>query len=141
MSRYHFLVSSMALALLLSAPSQFVLAQPTPTSPYCGSGYGNGVMGVLAPEQRMVLFAEVQEATAQLSPNDMRSYRSELRDKVMAMTDGERQTFTADLSAKWKALPPDKKSKLQQDFTAYRDDGRWGSMRMRQGKSMGGCWW
>jgi hypothetical protein len=142
MSRFHFLLPAMAVAFLLSASSQPAVAQPAPAQPYCGAGYGNGVMGFLTPEQRMMHFAEVQKAVAEMSFNDMRSYRSEFRNKVMAMTAAERKKFANDLTVKWNALPSEQKAKLRQDFTAYRGNGRWGgAMGMRQGRSMGGCWW
>ena len=139
MSRFHFLLPAMAVAFFLSAPSQPAVAQPAPAQPYCGAGYGNGVMGFLTPEQRMMHFAEVQKAVAEMSFNDMRSYRSAFRDKVMAMTAAERKKFADDLTVKWNALPSEQKEKLRQDF---RGNGRWGgAMGMRQGRSMGGCWW
>ena len=142
MSRFHFLLPAMAVAFLLSAPSEPAMAQPAPAQPYCGAGYGNGVMGFLTPEQRIMHFAEVQKAVAEMSFNDMRSYRSAFRDKVMAMTAAERKKFADDLTVKWNALPSEQKEKLRQDFTAYRGNGRWGgAMGMRQGRSMGGCWW
>jgi Spy/CpxP family protein refolding chaperone len=132
----------MTVAFFLSAFSHAVIAQSASDQPYCGVGYGNGVMSFLTPEQRMMHFADVQRAVANLSPNDMRSYRSQLRDTVMAMMPLDRKQFADDLTAKWKALPPEQKAKLRQDFTTYRNDGRWGgSTGMRQGKSMGGCWW
>ncbi len=144
MSRYHFLLPAMAVACLLSATSQPAMAQPAPAQPYCGAGYGNGVMGFLTPEQRMMHFAEVQKATAAMSFNDMRSYRWDFRNKVMAMSAAERKKFAGDLAVKWNALPADQKAKIQQDFTAYRGNGRWGGGMGRgrgMGRGMGGCWW
>ncbi|MDR3527065.1 MAG: hypothetical protein P4L57_07265 [Rhizomicrobium sp.] len=141
MARFHIMLPALAVALF-GAASQAVVAQSAPEQPYCGAGYGNGVMRFLTPEQRMMHFAEVQRAVANLSFNDMRSYRSQLRNRVMAMTEAEHERFAADLSAKWKALPSAQKTKLQQAFSTYRTDGRWGGgTGMRQGKSMGGCWW
>ena len=98
MSRYHFLVPAMAVAFLLCASSQSVMAQPA--QPYCGAGYGNGVMGFLTPEQRMMHFTEVQKATADMSFNDMRAYRWDFRNKVMAMNTAERKKFADDLAVK-----------------------------------------
>lgn len=148
MSRFHFLVPAMAIACLLSAPSQPAMAQSASAQPYCGAGYGNGVMGFLTPEQRMMHFSEVQKATAAMSFNDTRSYRWDFRNKVMAMSATERKKFADDLAAKWNALPTDQKTKIQQDFTAYRGNGRWGGgMGMGpgrgrgMGRGMGGCWW
>ncbi|GAA0545411.1 Spy/CpxP family protein refolding chaperone [Rhizomicrobium palustre] len=123
------------------AAASFVFAAAQAQAPYCGEDYGTGVMGSLSQEQRMMHYAEVQDAVANLSPNDMRSFRSDLRNHVKAMTPAERMHFAQDLTAKWKALAPQQRAKIQQSFTTYRNDGRWGALGMRQGKSMGGCWW
>lgn len=138
MSRCRVLLSAMAVAFSLSASQ----AGNAPAEPYCGSGYGDGVMAMLTPEQRMMHYADVQQAVAPLSFNDMRTYRSQLRNQFIAMTIDERRKVAEDLSQRWKALPPQQRAKLQQEFTTYRNDGRWGGPHgMRQGKSMGGCWW
>jgi len=145
MTHYRFLLPLVAVAFL-SVPSP---AQPNPpTQPFCGAGYGNGIMGFLTPEQRMMHFSEVQKATAEMSFNDMRDYRRNFRNKVMAMSAAERKKFADDLSAKWNALPAAEKTKIQQDFTAYRGNGRWGmgpgigrGMGMGRGMGRGGCWW
>ena len=134
MSRYHLLLPVLAAALFSAALPTAMAEQP-----YCGIGYGTGVMGSLTPEQRMMHFAEVQDAVANLSPNDMRSYRSALHNQVMAMMPAERMRFANNLTRMWKALPPAQRAKIQQAFIAYRNDGLWGGLR--QGKSMGGCWW
>ena len=137
MSRYHLLLSVLAAALFSAALPTAMAEQP-----YCGVDYGTGVMGSLTPEQRMMHFAEVQQAVANLSPNDMRTYRSDLRSQVLAMMPAERMRFANDLTRKWKALPPAQKVKIQQAFITYRNDGLWGGVTgMRQGQSMGGCWW
>ncbi len=143
MSHLRVLLPVIAAAFLSTIP-QPAMAQPAP-QPYCGAGYGNGVMGFLTPEQRMMHFAEVQKATAAMSFNDMRAYRWDLRNKVMAMSAAERKKFADDLSAKWTALSPDERSKIQQDFAAFRGSGR-GMGRgmghgMGRGMGMGGCWW
>jgi len=138
MSRYHVLVPALAGAFFFSAFLQTAVAAPD--EPYCGIDYGSGVMGSLTPEQRMMHFAEVQNAVANLSPNDMRTYRSELHNQVMAMMPADRKHFADDLTAKWKALPLKQKAIIQQAFTTYRSNGLWAG-GMRQGKSMGGCWW
>jgi hypothetical protein len=132
-------MSALAVAIAVSAAVPSATAQPE--QPYCGDGYGNGVMGFLTPDQRMMHFDEVQKAVANLSPNDMRTYRSQLHDTGMALMPLDRKRFADDLTAKWNALPPEQKAKIRQTFTTYKNDGRWGAMGMRQGKSMGGCWW
>jgi hypothetical protein len=136
MNRYRVLFLSLtALLLSFSAPAQVA-------PPYCGPGYGNGVMGFLTPEQRLMHFAEVQKATADMSFNDMRTYRWDFRSKVMAMSAVERKKFADDLTAKWNALPADQRSKLQQDFSAYRGSGQWArGVGRGMGRGRGGCWW
>ena len=143
----------LAISFLAAVPSLPSAAQ-TPPAYYCGGGYGPGVMGFLTPEQRMMHFAEVQDATAQMSFNDMRDYRLAFRSKVMAMSGAERQRFVDDLAAKWNALPADRKQKIEDEFTAYRGPmgagmgrgrgmGRGMGPGMGQGMGMGpgGCWW
>jgi hypothetical protein len=141
MTFYRFLLPVAAAAFLgVCSP-----AQPAPTAPpppYCGAGYGNGVINFLTPEQRMMHFAEVQKATAEMSFNDARAYRWTFRDKVMAMSAAERRTFADDLAAKWNKLSAEEKTKVQQEFMTYRGSGRWGmgkGMGHRMGR--GGCWW
>lgn len=143
--------SMAALVLLVGAPAaaqSAPAAQPAPAAAMpgpCGAGYGNGVMGFLTPDQRMMHFTEVQKATAGMSFDDARSYRLSLRSKVMAMSAAERQKFAADLSGKWNALTPAEQQKARDDFAAYRG-GRMGMGRgMGKGRGMGmgrgGCWW
>lgn len=146
MKLYRSLLPALAAAFLLIGSSQPTVAQPAPAAPTCGAGYGNGVMGFLTPEQRMMHFSEVQKATANMSFSDMRDYRWNFRNKVMAMSAAERKKFADDLAAKWNALTADEKTKIQQDFTAYRGTGRWGGgmgmgRGMGRGRGMGGCWW
>jgi hypothetical protein len=135
-------------AAFLGLFAQPAIAQPAPAQPYCGAGYGNGIMGFLTAEQRMMHFAEMRKATAEMSFNDMRQYRLNLHNKVMAMSAAERKKFADDLSAKWDALSSDERGKIQQDFTAYRGTGRWGpgmgmgrGMGRGMGMGRGGCWW
>jgi hypothetical protein len=138
MPRYHLLIPAIAVAFFFRAALPTAMA----AQPYCGVDYGTGVMGSLTQEQRMMHFAEVQQAVANLSPNDMRTYRSDLHNQVLAMMPAERMRFAEDLSRKWKALPPAQRAKIQRAFVTYRNDGLWGGdTGMRQGKSMGGCWW
>ena len=106
--------------------------------PYCGAGYGSGVMGFLTPEQRMMHFSEVQKATAAMSIDDMIAYRQALRAKVMAMRAADRQKFADDLGERWPKLPAAEKSKIQQDFMTYRGHGRGMGRGMGRGR---GCWW
>jgi hypothetical protein len=156
MSVTRILQASMAALLLLAvAPAAAQTAPATQpgtatTQPGpCGPGYGNGIMGFLTTEQRLMHFAEVQKATADMSFNDARAYRQSLRSKVMAMSAAERQKFAADLSAKWSALTAAQQQKVRDDFAAYRG-GHMGMGRgMGQGQGMGrgmgmgrgGCWW
>jgi len=141
MSIARFLFSA-AVAIFLAA----AFVAPAPAQPYCGAGYGNGIMGFLTPEQRVMHFGEVQRATAGMSFDDMRRYRLDLRSKVMAMTAAERRKFADDLFVKWNAMSTDEKVKLQHDFIAYRGSGRWGAgigmgRGMGMGQGMSGCWW
>lgn len=158
MSPIRFLFPAVAVLMLSipavaqSAPAPNASAQAAPAQPMCGPGFGNGMMGFLTPEQRMMHFADMQKATADMSFNDMRSYRWNFRDKVMAMSAAERKKFADELTVKWNALSADEKNKIQQEFSAYRGTGRWGpgmgrGMGPGMGRGMGmgrgrnGCWW
>jgi hypothetical protein len=145
MSPFRFFVPALAALFVFTAAPGPIAAQAGPAQPYCGTGYGNGVMGFLTPDQRMMHFAEVQKATANMSFDDMRNYRLNLRSKVMAMNAAERKNYADDLSTKWNALSADQRAQIQQDFMAYRGSGRWGR-GMGMGRGMGhgmggGCWW
>lgn len=97
--------------------------QPVPAQVPCpayGAGFGGGPMGFLTPEERMMHFADVQKATAEMPVDQMRAYRMAERNKVMGMSPDERQKFASDLKAKWEALPADQKSQLQQQMASFR---------------------
>jgi hypothetical protein len=128
------------LSFVLFAGTFAVCLSAVHAQPYCGAGYGPGVMGFLTPEQRMMHFSEVQNATAGKDSDAIWAYRSGLRSKVMAMSQDERRKFADTLSVHWTALSPEEKAKIQQDFFAYRGPGRGTGMGRGRGRGAG-CWW
>lgn len=82
-------------------------AQPQPAA--CGA------MGSLTKEERLVLFLQMRERTANLTDDQKRDFRRSQREKFQAMSDADKQKFAADLKAKWDALPAARKTELQAD--------------------------
>src|SRR5262249_54435450 len=96
-----------------------------------GGGRGH-FFSFLTPEERMMMFVEMRQATASMTDDQKHAYRQAQRDKFMAMSDADKQKFAADLQAKWNALPPDKQAEIKAQMDAYR------AQRMQQGGAGGG---
>jgi hypothetical protein len=113
----------LAVSLLASAALvDSALAQNQP-APAQGENSGGGhphVFSFLTPEERMMMFVQMHEATASMTDDQKQAYRQQQRDKFMAMSDTDKQKFAADLQAKWNALPPDKQAEIKSQMEAYR---------------------
>jgi hypothetical protein len=119
MTRSKLLFSALAAAFLaVCVPAS---AQPGPP-PQQGhwQGHGGGMMAFLTPEERMMLFVEMRQATANMTDEQRMAYRKAQHDKFMAMSDADKQKLAADLLAKWNALPADQKAQIQQDMGQFR---------------------
>jgi len=88
-------------ALLLMA------AAPAPSDEHCRPG-----MGLFTPEQRLMMMADAEKATADGSI-DIKDYRSLQRDKIKAMSAEKRAAYFADLTKRWAALSPAEQAKLK----------------------------
>jgi len=105
---------------LLSASAVLALALPAlaePPGPPPGAPPGcamppGGPMHMLSPEQRMMMMADADKATADGSLS-MEDYRSMQRDKMKAMTPEQRDAFFAGLTARYNALPAAEKAALK----------------------------
>ena len=84
-----------------------------------GTG-GPGCSGALNQDQRLMLFVEMHQATANMTKDQKKDYRRAERDKIKAMSPAERQKFAADLEAKWDALPAERKANIQEKAQAAR---------------------
>ncbi len=83
-----------------------------------------GPFHMLSPEQRMMLFVQMRDDTANMTDDQRYAYRHQQRDKFMAMSDSERQEFAQNLQAKWDALPAAKQADIKQQMEAFRAQRR-----------------
>lgn len=128
------ILATVALSLLASAAViDGAIAQDQPAQTQDQGGGHHHFFAFLTPEERMMMFVQMHEATANMSDDQKEAYRHSQRDKFMTMSDNDKQKFAADLQAKWNALPPDKQAEIKSQVEAYR------AQRMQQqGGSNGG---
>ncbi|GAA0548220.1 hypothetical protein GCM10008941_30160 [Rhizomicrobium palustre] len=74
---------------------------------------------MISPEQRLMMFADAQKATADGSI-DMKDYRAMQRDKIRAMSSEQRQAYFTDLTKRFNALPPAEQKALKEKSEAAR---------------------
>jgi Spy/CpxP family protein refolding chaperone len=112
MSFSKFAFAVIAASLMTSA----AIAQTTPAAapPAMGDHGGHGMMhGMLSPEERMMLMADMHKATASMTDDQKHAYREQQRDRIMGMSDTDRAKFKADLDTRWAALPADQKAMIK----------------------------
>jgi hypothetical protein len=109
-----------ALALSMVTPVAYAADATAPKA-------GCGLMQSLTTEQRIMMFTDMRQQTANMTDDQRRQFRRDQRDKFKSMSDADRQKYVADLQAKWDALPADQKTNLQQKADKARSDrpGRW----------------
>jgi hypothetical protein len=113
-------------ALLLMA------AAPASSDEHCRPHMGMaGGMAMFSPEQRLMMMADAEKATADGSI-DMKDYRALQRDKLMAMSADKRAAYFADLTKRWAALSPAEQAALKAKGEARRKE------REAHGGAMGG---
>ena len=76
-------------------------------------GRGGKLGGFLTPEQRAMLVLEFRDQLKDKAPQERQAFRRAQVQKLIAMSDSERQTFKADLQARWEALPPRQKARIE----------------------------
>ena len=69
-------------------------------------------MAMLAPEQRLMMFADLQKQ-AESGAVDVEMLRQMQRDKLRKMSADQRQAYFADLTKRWNALPPAEQKSLK----------------------------
>lgn len=119
MTRSKPLFTALAAAFLVVCVPAAAQSGPPPQQGHW-QGRGGGMMSFLSPEQRMMLFVEMRDETANMSDDQRMAYRKAQHDRFMAMSDADKQRLAADLQAKWNALPPDQKAQIQQQMEQYR---------------------
>ena len=95
-------------------------ADPAPSAPAMQAGGGHGMMrGMLTLDERMMWMADAFKATAGMTEDQRHAYRQQQREHFMAMSDGDRAKFKADLDKRWAALPADQKASIQAKMDAF----------------------
>ncbi len=123
MFRFKFLLLTAGLAAaplpLLAATPGAVQAEQSPAMPGPEGGLGRHqgagrLAGFLTREQRVAFMLQAREQTRDMSPDQRRAWRKDQISKLKNMSDSDRQKFRADLQARWDALPPDRKARIEQ---------------------------
>jgi hypothetical protein len=110
---------AMAPLPLMAATPGAIQADQSPTMPGPDGGFGAHPRGgklavMLSPEQRAAFMLQARQQTRDMSPDQRRAWRKDQVQKLMSMSDNDRQKFRADLQARWDALPPDRKARIEQ---------------------------
>ena len=107
----------MALSLPASA-NQPGAIQALQSPPPADQGHGHGGKGqlarILTPEQRAMFMVEAREQTKDMTRDQRRAWRKDQIQKIAAMAPTERQAFQSGLQARWDALSPARKSRIEQ---------------------------
>jgi hypothetical protein len=99
-------------ALLLSAASAQTTCPPR---------------GPMMPQEaRLMDFSDMQKATAGKTEDQVREYRHAQREKFMSMSEADRAKHIADLTKRFKALPPAEQNQLTEAFDIMRKNHPWG---------------
>ncbi len=120
MSRTRKFLGAFALSLLASAAVVgSVAAQDAPAAQADHSG-ARAFFKSLSPEQKMMLFVQMHNDTANMTDDQKHAYREQQHAKFAAMTDTDRAKLASDLQSKWNALPDDQKAQIKQQVAEYR---------------------
>lgn len=113
-------------ALLAAAAAAMVTsasyAADSPPPPACPPHAGWGMGRLLTPEQRIMRFELIRQATASLTDDQRRAWHQSERAKFEAMSDAERQKYAADLTVQWNALPADRQAALRTQAEQFRSE-------------------
>ena len=89
-------------------------AMPGPDGGLGGHRGGGKFAGLLSPEQRATFMLQAREQTRDMTRDQKHAWRKDQMQKLIGMSETDRQKFKADLQARWNALPADRKAKIQQ---------------------------
>ena len=102
-------------ALALSMMTAVAFAADVPPPPACPAHAGWAFMDTLTPEQRMMHFELMHQATANMTDDQRHAWRQAERAKFDAMPENDRQKYAAGLTIQWNALPADRKAAIQNE--------------------------
>ena len=95
-------------------------AADAPPPPACPPHAGWDFMGSLTPEQRMMHFELMHQATANMTDEQRHAWHQAERAKFDAMPEADRQKYAAGLTIQWNALPADRKAAIQNEAEQHR---------------------
>jgi hypothetical protein len=90
------------------------LQNPPPADQNLGHGGKGKLARILTPEQRVLFMADAREQTKDMTRDQRRAWRKDQIRKIAAMSPTERQDFQSGLQARWDALPPARKNRIEQ---------------------------
>ena len=98
MSRPKTILATLAMSLLASTAvigGALAQNQPAQTQDQSGGGGRGHFFSFLTPEERMMMFVQMHQATASMTDDQKQAYRQQQREKFMAMSDTDKQKFAA----------------------------------------------
>jgi hypothetical protein len=107
------------LAVAASLLGSAAYADPPPPGGTMSGGHGM-MRGMFTPEERMMWFADSMKATAGMSDDQRHAYRQQQRDRMMGMSDADRDKLKADLDRRWAALTPQQQADIKAKVDAFR---------------------
>jgi hypothetical protein len=117
MKEYSMSVSRIVLAAVSTAfLTTAAMAADTDAPPPSTQGdhhHGGGMramMGMFTPQQMAMYMLRQHGETAGMSQDQRKAYRKGERDKLLAMSDGDKAKMQADLQAQWDKLPADEQN-------------------------------
>jgi hypothetical protein len=132
--RYATIALSLIALPLAAAPAFAQQDQSQPEQGPPDRPHHGGPFQSLSPQQRMMMFVEMHQATANMTDDQRHAYHQSERQRFMAMNDGDRLHYAAKLQADWDALPLDQKAQIKQQMHEFRQE----RMQQHQDQQGGG---
>jgi hypothetical protein len=123
MSRLKLLLLAASLAAaplpVLAATPGAVQAEQGPAMPGPDGGFGRHhgggkLAGMFSPQQRAAFMLQTREQTQGMTHDQKQAWRKDQMQKLIGMSEPDRQKFKADLQARWDAMPADRKAWMEQ---------------------------
>jgi hypothetical protein len=102
----------LATSAYAETPAEAATHMPPPAENGAGMGGHGGLHRFLSDNQRMMFMVDMHKATASMTDDQKQAYREQQRARIMAMSEGDRAKFKADLDTRWAALPADQKAQI-----------------------------
>jgi hypothetical protein len=90
------------------------LQSPAPADQGLGHGGKGKLARLLTPEQRAMFMLDARQQLKAMTHDQRKAWRKDQIQKIVAMSPSERQTFQSGLQARWDALPPARKNRIEQ---------------------------